>query len=523
MSDGTQASQSINVPPAAAIDLEIVHGPIEIPSAAGLAADPDKSPNRPSPPPLYAPYLKRVESLVEILSDERVYPAPGPSVPVDLGAPARRHSTNRSLLPGEVVPLIEAITINKDEASLTDCLCGDTAQTVVDVVYEVCPHLPSLLRPGLIIFIFFGSFTFDLFPYIDQVLGLPGLPPRFRRKCLSALCRICGRRALLPTSLQIPLCHNRSDVPRYRGGYADVWKGAYQGRSVAAKVLRVYSTSNLDKIRRRFYKEVMTWKILNHPNVLPLLGATIDNNQFVMVSEWMINGNINEFIKAHSDVNRFELLKDVARGLIYMHDQAMVHGDLKGANILIDPNGHARLADFGLLTIISDPTNPTASSSFAVGGTIRWMSPELLYPDLSGLKIARPTKQSDCYALGMVIYEVLTGRAPFTPFHHYVVIRRVIEGERPGRPGGPEGAWFTDDLWQTLNQCWAAEPKCRPSIRAVLECLERVSRIPEPPSQQVNGSVGIDGDDRDLARGSPGTLSRFDPRCFFAFLRRIMC
>ncbi|KAF9642184.1 kinase-like protein [Thelephora ganbajun] len=490
MSDGTQAPQ--NVPSAAAegpatLDTDPWWGPIEIPSitAAGLIADPDESPNRPP-----APNLK--QNLVEILGDsERVYPASNPSIPIDLGAPARRRPTNRSLLPGEVIPLIEAITTGKDGVRLTDCLCGDTAQTFVNVVHEI--------------------------------LGLPGLPPQFRRKCLSALCRICGRRALLPTSLQIPPCYNRSDIPRYRGGYADVWKGEHQGRLVAAKVLRVYSTSDLDKIRRRFCKEVMTWKTLNHPNVLPLLGATIDDNQFVMVSEWMTNGNINEFIKAHNDVNRFELLKDVTMGLIYMHDQAMVHGDLKGANILIDPNGHARLADFGLLTIISDHTNPTASSSFAVGGTIRWMSPELLYPDPSGLKVARPTKQSDCYALGMVIYEVLSGQAPFMPVHHYVVIRKVIEGEHPGRPEGSEGAWFTDDLWQTLNQCWAVQPKSRPSIGTILECLERVSRILKPPSQQVNGNVGIDEDDRDLGSGSPGALSRFDPCYFFTFLRRILC
>ena len=52
----------------------------------------------------------------------------------------------------------------------------------------------------------------------------------------------------------------------------------------------------------------MTWNTLNHPNVLPLLGVTMDDQQFVMVSEWMENGNINEFIKAHWDVDRFELV-----------------------------------------------------------------------------------------------------------------------------------------------------------------------------------------------------------------------
>jgi len=50
------------------------------------------------------------------------------------------------------------------------------------------------------------------------------------------------------------------------------------------------------------------WKTLHHPNVLPLLGAKMANGQFVMVSEWMVNGNINEFIKSHWDVNRFELV-----------------------------------------------------------------------------------------------------------------------------------------------------------------------------------------------------------------------
>ena len=53
----------------------------------------------------------------------------------------------------------------------------------------------------------------------------------------------------------------------------------------------------------------MTWKALRHQNVLPLLGVTMTNNQFAMVSEWMVNGNISEFIKTHRDANRFELVR----------------------------------------------------------------------------------------------------------------------------------------------------------------------------------------------------------------------
>jgi serine/threonine protein kinase len=118
------------------------------------------------------------------------------------------------------------------------------------------------------------------------------------------------------------------------------------------------------------------------------------------------------------------------------------------------------------------------------------MSPELLALDQSGLKNGRPTKQSDCYALGMVIYEVLSGRVPFSQFGPYIVIWKVMDGERPERPKGVEGAWFTNELWQMLTRCWATQPESRPSVAAVLECLERVSRDPGPPSLQGDGNLG---------------------------------
>ncbi|KAF9646803.1 kinase-like protein [Thelephora ganbajun] len=409
--------------------------------------------------------------------DESVYPTPNSSILLDFDGSVCKRLITHDFSQHEVVPLIEAIFSSQDEVKMIGYLRGDDAQTFIDV--------------------------------IDEALDLPGLSSRLRRKCLSVLCKICGRQALLPRSLQIPLCYDRSDTPLYQGGYADVWKGEHRGRPVAVKALRVYSTSDFDKITSRFCKEVVTWKTLHHPNVLPLLGVTMGKNHFAMASEWMVNGNINEFIRANRDTNRFELLKGVVRGLIYMHGQAMIHGDLKGANILIDKNYHARLADFGLLTVVSDPTNPTTSGSSAKGGTTRWMSPELLDPDQFGIKDSRATKESDCYALGMVVYEVLSGRAPFTPLKDIIVMRKVIEGDRPERPDGPEGTWFTDDLWRTLNLCWEAQRGSRPGIGVVLECLERVSGIWKPTPPQVCEDVEMDEDDWDLTTvsDSSGTVS----------------
>ena len=122
---------------------------------------------------------------------------------------------------------------------------------------------------------------------------------------------------------------------------------------------------------------------------------------------------------------------------------------------------------------------------------MRWMSPELF-----GSKNARPTKESDCYALGMVILEVLTGQAPFLGCSNLVATRKIIEGEHPDRPQGPEAVWFTDDLWGMLEKCWSSKPKLRPSVESVLESLDRGLAIWEPLSLSVDGDSQVDsGDD----------------------------
>ena len=165
------------------------------------------------------------------------------------------------------------------------------------------------------------------------------------------------------------------------------------------------------------------------------------------------------------------------------------------ANILIDNDGHARLADFGLLTIVSDSTHPTASSSSKSSGTTKWMSPELLDPDRFGLKNSRPTKESDRYALGMVVLEVLTGQAPFPRYTGLTVMRKIVDGERPERPQGPEAVWFTDNLWEALELCWSPQPKHRPTPEIVFERLEEGSTAWQPLSPSAGDEFEADSDD----------------------------
>jgi serine/threonine protein kinase len=98
------------------------------------------------------------------------------------------------------------------------------------------------------------------------------------------------------------------------------------------------------------------------------------------------------------------------------------------------------------------------------------MSPELIDPQQFGLENSRSTESSDCYALGMVIYETISGNAPFHKDTDLMVVTKVLRGERP-----PRGAKFRKDLWSMLERCWESQPNNRPSIGEVLRCLETLS------------------------------------------------
>lgn len=133
------------------------------------------------------------------------------------------------------------------------------------------------------------------------------------------------------------------------------------------------------------------------------------------------------------------------------------------------------------------------------------MSPERLDPIKFGFKNIQPTKESDCYALGMVILEVLSGQVPFQGCTDPVVIQRVLKGEHPERPQGP---WFTDDLWGMLERCWLPKPNDRPTVEDILEILERISTVwqPLPPSMDTSSNVeaDIDCDQSSLTVSGPG-------------------
>ena len=128
------------------------------------------------------------------------------------------------------------------------------------------------------------------------------------------------------------------------------------------------------------------------------------------------------------------------------------------------------------------------------------MSPELITPGQFGE--GRPTKSSDCYALGMVIYETISGRLPFHEHADLVVFLKVMQGEHPTR-----GKKFSQSLWKMLESCWDFRPDARPAVEDVLPCLSVSSDSPEPPSRS-DGEIETDWESSDSASIQNGTSAR---------------
>ncbi|KAF9781255.1 kinase-like domain-containing protein, partial [Thelephora terrestris] len=282
---------------------------------------------------------------------------------------------------------------------------------------------------------------------------------------LVVLRRLCGTFQQLPGSCLIggELMID-GGIPFAKRAYADLRKGIWRGENVAIKVLRISTDESRAEITKRFCKEMVLWKQLHHKNLLPFYGACM-GNQFGMVSPWLESGNIIGFTRKNSEANRLNLLIDVANGLEYLHHSGVIHGNLRGSNILISnpPSPHALLCDYGLTSIVFDPFSLTRES-------INWTAPELLTVenDRRG-----PSLTGDIYAFAMV----LTGSPPFA--HRQkpeVAVDVVLEGKRPPRPKNSESLGITNEIWNLLEMCWAKNVASRPKVGQVVAYLNRVAK-----------------------------------------------
>ncbi|KAG8782132.1 hypothetical protein FRC12_021194 [Ceratobasidium sp. 428] len=188
---------------------------------------------------------------------------------------------------------------------------------------------------------------------------------------------------------------NNTVDPVAYGGYSDVYRATLRkGTHVAVKCMRSSVTGDYNAAKRTA-RELDTWSQLRHQNILELLGMAIFRGQLAMVSLWMDRGNVVAMVNSETNVDRFGLSTQVVSAVVFIHKQEIVHGDLKGANILVATDGTPKITDFGLAVIRDGVFDYSATNGG--GGTTRWMAPELFS------ERATRTYQSDVYALGMTL------------------------------------------------------------------------------------------------------------------------
>ncbi|QRV96679.1 Tyrosine kinase family catalytic domain protein [Ceratobasidium sp. AG-Ba] len=259
-----------------------------------------------------------------------------------------------------------------------------------------------------------------------------------------------------------------SDTPAAKGASGDIYRARFtDGLEVAIKSIRAYGASdslNHRDFERRCMRELTIWSRVEHSNILGLLGICVLGGEIAMVSEWMPNNNVRDYVTKHPHISRVKLMEDIAAGLQYLHDNNIIHGDLKGVNVVVSVAGSCRLVDFGLAKLANGYLGITTTTTM---GTFRWMSPELMDTDENERAVV--TFASDIWALGM---EVFTCHVPFAEYESPLsVIVAVCQGKIPKRPLDQVAPELDDSYWELLKNCWSFQATRRPCAGQVVEKL----------------------------------------------------
>ncbi|MCD7463304.1 Serine/threonine-protein kinase sty46 [Datura stramonium] len=270
------------------------------------------------------------------------------------------------------------------------------------------------------------------------------------------------------------------------GSYGDLYKGTYCSQEVAIKILK--SERLNAELQTEFAQEVYIMRKVRHKNVVQFIGACTRPPNLCIVTEYMSGGSVYDYL--HKQRGSFKLptlLKvaiDVSKGMNYLHQNNIIHRDLKAANLLMDENEVIKVADFGVARVKAQTGVMTAET-----GTYRWMAPEVIEHKPYDHK-------ADVFSFGIVLWELLTGKLPYeylTPLQAAIGV--VQKGLRPTIP-----KHTPPKLAQLLETCWQQDPTSRPDFSEIVDIL-----------QQIAKEVGHERADRCKEKSSGG---------FFSALRR---
>jgi hypothetical protein len=278
------------------------------------------------------------------------------------------------------------------------------------------------------------------------------------------------------------------------GGFGRVYRGVLASKvEVAVKKVAHGSRQGM----REFVAEVVSIGRLRHRNLVQLLGYCRRKGELLLVYDYMPNGSLDKYLHDQSKValswgQRFRVIKGVASGLLYLHEdweQVVVHRDIKASNVLLDKEMNGRLGDFGLARLYDHGTDPHTTH---VVGTMGYMAPELGHT-------GKASKASDVFAFGAFMLEVACGRKPVVQDardNRLVLVDWVLERWRAGAVTDTVDPRLAGDFVGSEASlvlrlgllCSHPLPGARPGMRQVVQYLDGDVPLPElsPTYQGLN-------------------------------------
>ncbi|GAU24935.1 hypothetical protein TSUD_311700 [Trifolium subterraneum] len=278
---------------------------------------------------------------------------------------------------------------------------------------------------------------------------------------------IISRHAIIPTrEYGVSTCEAswfRFEKKIASGSSSYLYKGTLCNQDVAIKVLKQESLN--ENIQREFSQEVYILSKIHHRNVVKFIGACTKPPYLYLVTEYLSGGSIYDLLhKGNTVLTLPSLLKvaiDVSEGMKYLHQNDIIHRDLKSANLLIDKTRVVKVADFGVARVRNQSGIMTAET-----GTYRWMAPEVIEH--------KPYDQkADVFSFAIVLWELLTGKLPYehlSPLQAAVGV--VHKGLRPKIPRHTH-----PKLVELLQWCWHQDPSLRPNFSEIQESLLHISKM----------------------------------------------
>uniref|UniRef100_A0A8H7XY33 Protein kinase domain-containing protein n=1 Tax=Psilocybe cubensis TaxID=181762 RepID=A0A8H7XY33_PSICU len=245
-----------------------------------------------------------------------------------------------------------------------------------------------------------------------------------------------------------------ADATLGTGTIGKVVRGYLGRRVVAVKLLHPEFSQHLTQHcdQKLLKSKFLLWTRLLHPNVATFLGFFINDNQHCFLGQYYVRGNVLEYLERYPEANRLSMLHQACCGMEYLHENMIIHGNLKASNLLVGKDHKILVSDYDLAWLIDDAktTDPASQPTF---GSLVYMAPE--YFDGGDLEY-----HVDVYSFAIATWVLHTGCTPFTQVPWRKYRQRVVEKrERPQKPDS-----IHDVLWSAMDKWWSHDPDDRPTF-----------------------------------------------------------